>query len=95
MKSGSAEFGSVGAKFGSKTHTLTTAELPAHSHSATTTPTVWSESVGSNWDVRYGDGNRVYFQRWQALTTTIGSTGGGNSHNNIPPSMAALTVIKT
>jgi microcystin-dependent protein len=51
----------------------------AHNHSATTTPTVYSESTGSNnWDLRYGDGSRRSFQLFASLSTSISSTTATN-----------------
>lgn len=95
-RAGGAEFGSVGATFGAKTHTLTEAQMPAHSHSATVSPwSAFSEAVGANWDLRFGDGNRLSFQRWAYLSTVIGSTGGSQPHNIVQPSRSATLVIKT
>jgi microcystin-dependent protein len=83
----------VGEVGGGQTHTLTTAEMPSHNHTATSTPQVYSES-GANWDLRYGDGNRLAFNRNTNISTSIGNTGSGNAHNNVQPTMVLNYIIK-
>ena len=66
---------------GAKTHTLTTAELPSHTHTHTVeTGRSFSSSIG-NAPVVQGSDNTVLSS--SAVTTS--STGGGSAHNNLQP----------
>lgn len=68
-----AEFDVVEEIGGAKTHTLTTAEMPAHTHSYTTDiagGTTIARGVGA--DVAIG-------------SAATSSTGGGGAHNNLQP----------
>lgn len=108
-KAGGAEFGSVGATFGAKTNTLTTANLAAHTHSGTTDTggshthrfEVSGQAGGGGYNtVGYGSGGN-----WQGAgiegagshnhTFITGSTGSASPVNNIQPSRSATLVIKT
>lgn len=79
---------SNGATGGEATHTLTTAEMPAHTHPLTLrvqwvngTGNIQSASNNSYWkDVQTGDS---------------GSTGGGGAHNNMPPYLAVYVWKRT
>jgi microcystin-dependent protein len=66
-------------KDGAETHTLTVAEMPAHTHSYSLGNT--TSSGGSN---TAGNGS-----------STTGSTGGNGAHNNLQPSLALNFFIKS
>lgn len=68
------EFDTLDETGGDKTHTLTTAEMPAHTHTYTKSP--GASSVGSD---SGGDGTQTLD------TENTGSTGGGGAHNNLQP----------
>lgn len=59
---------------GAKTHTLTTAEIPAHTHDYTA-PGATNESSGAT-------ANSVFKN---STTVATSSTGGGGAHNNLQP----------
>jgi microcystin-dependent protein len=82
-KAADANMGYYGQNGGEATHTLTTPEMPAHTHS--TDPVDGSASFG------YEAGNNG-----QGTTVgTSGSAGGGGAHNNLQPYLTLLFIIKT
>ena len=75
----------VGDTGGAEEHTLTEAEIPAHTHSYTTpTFNIDVESVGVPDPTGVGN---------PQLPATTGSTGGGQAHNNMPPYHVLTPVI--
>jgi microcystin-dependent protein len=72
----------LGNSGGAETHTLTTAELAAHTHTLARTGSAFAaggeagiEATGGGWNT--------------------GSTGGGNAHNNLQPYLVGNYIIKT
>ena len=80
--SSQTEFNAVGETGGAKTHTLTIAELAAHTHST---------SVGSTG----GGSNVTPGTAGDTAGADVGSTGGGGAHNNLQPYIALNYIIKT
>lgn len=87
---------SIGQKFGEKSHTLTTAEIPAHNHS----DSGHAHSTGNSLTgaaVVPGEGPVLIPNPIPASTgmgyASIGNTGDGGAHNNIPPRMGILMLI--
>lgn len=79
----------VGASGGEAAHTLSIAEMPAHSHgvlkrSASTTSISRGEGVTDIWDIAY---HLEY-----GFNTE--NTGGGQAHNNLPPYYALCYIMK-
>jgi microcystin-dependent protein len=83
--SGTATLGNaVGDTGGAETHTLTIAEMPAHTHTL--------DDVISRVDTNLA--GEVSTNPWSTVTAT-GSTGGDGPHNIIQPSAVVLICIKT
>lgn len=93
LNSSDAEFNTVGEKYGEKVHTLTTAEMPVHSHN-------YTYGGGQYAAFPYtGNPNTAYGLAFSVGTSLYGSvgisaTGGGVSHNVIQPSIVKLFAIK-
>jgi microcystin-dependent protein len=72
----------LGATGGAQSHTLTTSEIPAHTHRI-------GYASGSGSEVIISSGNGTVDARDSA------PTGGGTAHNNMPPGLVANYIIKT
>ncbi len=83
-QSGGVNGDTLGASGGTETHTLTTAQLASHSHSATSLTLTNADDTG-------GTGNSAEFNASGNLrltyTPSIGSAGSGNAHNNVQPTL--------
>lgn len=82
--SGETEFDALGKTGGAKTHTLTEAEMPSHTHG--------SNFVTSNASTFDGSDSGVNNRTVQATT---GATGGDQPHNNLQPYITLNYIIKT
>jgi microcystin-dependent protein len=96
---------SLGAIGGLESHTLTTAQLAPHSHANTLTdPGHYHEAMnisdgsGGLNDLTVGTGYHSPNSRTTAKTTGItianASTGGGNAHNNVQPTIISNKLIR-
>lgn len=86
--SGDADFGTLGAAAGAKTVTLSTNEMPNHTH--------YPGAVGARVhtpDVNNGTAAGGGPAVWGAFVN--GASGGGGAHNNIQPSRVVNFIIKT
>ena len=82
----------VGDTGGAETVTLTTAQMPAHTHTADTKGT-----SGSHPYTRFGPGKNDWNYPGENArgTATTDSTGGGTAHENRPPFYALCYIMKT
>lgn len=74
----------VGNTGGAETHTLTTAEMPAHDHDM-----LGYNNPSANSGLLAGGGAQA-----TTNTTDIQNTGGGGAHNNIQPSNVVTKIIR-
>ena len=84
------EFNTLGKKYGTKTHTLTKAEMPAHDHdgSGSGTSKLVMNGTGGSGGANITTGGGGY------ILGSTDSSGGGGAHNNIQPSIALNYIIK-
>ncbi|MGI9028160.1 MAG: phage baseplate protein [Candidatus Saccharimonadales bacterium] len=77
LDAGQTEFDTIEETGGAKTHTLTTAEIPAHQHQQTAAGSSGGSGLGVDGTTPRTGQNGLY------LNTS--NTGGGGAHNNLQP----------
>lgn len=79
-KSADTEFDTIGKTGGEKTHTLTTTEMPEHSHQKASAMGTASYALAYDYVWQYTGEIKV-----SGLDLRTGSAGGGQAHNNLQP----------
>lgn len=92
----------LGASGGAQSHTLTSAQIPSHSHSVndpghahTSDAAVKLPSSGNNYNTPFAGGGNAISTDPATTGITIGSTGGGGAHNNVQPVLVLNYIVKT
>jgi len=83
----------AGETGGEAEHTLTTNEMPSHNHSwgGVNTGSTMTKQMGQYPFYIYAD----YKQNWSGRQASMGSTGGGKAHNNMPPYLVVYVWKRT
>lgn len=99
-QSGGLDGDTLGATGGAETHTLTTAESAAHTHTGTTNAsnyflTYLDEGAGPQVTQVVAPANSGEGADTHTHSFTTASTGGGGAHNNVQPTIILNYIIKT
>jgi len=86
LNSSDSDFDTAQETGGAKTHTLTTAEIPSHTH----TSTLRGNGEDENQNIPSASDNTD-----PSLTMTTDATGGGGAHNNLQPYIVAYMWRRT
>lgn len=91
LNSSDNSFNTLGKTGGEKTHTLTTTEIPSHSHILGETLLI---SNGGSSLTGSGSTPHLYSTAAKDAYSNVGSSGGGEAHNNLQPYIVVNYIIK-
>jgi len=83
----------LGSKGGEESHTLTTGEMPSHSHSLTRRSNEDDGSYDTN-NARQDESSAATTDRADLGPFNTNDTGGGSAHNNMQPYITLWYIIK-
>lgn len=96
------DFDALGKAGGAKTVTLTEAQIPSHSHALGSSTVLATNGTSGSTGTTDNGGNSVLqgstggrFTHPVSLGGSVGNTGGGGSHPNVPPFVTVNYIIKT
>ena len=96
FSTGDVAFQTIGSEGGEKTHTLTTAEMPAHAGHGLSWGGNYAAYVNKTVATAYGSSGRGWsLQAGNELIPAYTSTGGDTPHNNLPPYKVVNYWIRT
>ena len=95
-QTGGLDGDTLGATGGSETHTLTEAQLPAHTHGPGTLKFKMSDQANGSSNRARNRSDAVDLNQFDnTLTGATGSTGSDAAHNNVQPTIILNYMIKT
>lgn len=96
LSTGDAAFQTIGSEGGEKAHTLTAAEMPAHTGHGSPWSGNYAAYVAQGVATKYGSSGRGWsVQAGNELIPTYVSAGGDAPHNNLPPYKVVNYWIRT
>jgi hypothetical protein len=98
IDTGQTEFDVVDETGGAKTHTLTSGEMPSHTHGVTDPGHVHTIDVIPGDQDGSGSSGSIFGSKNSGSATTgisINNTGGGGAHNNLQPYIVVYRWVRT
>ena len=88
-KAGDSDFGTMWGTGGARDVTLSTAQIPSHTHNES-----WANIDGSKYAGSVASGGYYSGDDMSVGTSASGSAGGGGSHENLPPYKVCRYIIR-